>query len=111
MQDIGKVGSIGGKTIAYYMCTTAFAVVLALILASVAKGAGLFAALNTSGLTYTPPEGQSIMTTISRESRGLRFRRFIGFPPKIKMPWFGRRTMTDCSGQPEPLWHDSAPLS
>ena len=64
MQDIGKVGSIGGKTIVYYMCTTAFAVVLALILASVAKGAGLFVELNTSNLQYTPPEGQSIMTVI-----------------------------------------------
>ena len=64
MQDIGKVGSIGGKTIVYYMCTTAFAVVLALILASVAKGAGLFVELNTSDLSYTPPEGQSIMTVI-----------------------------------------------
>lgn len=30
MQDIGRVGSVGGKTIVYYMCTTAFAVVLAL---------------------------------------------------------------------------------
>ena len=64
MQDIGKVGSIGGKTIVYYMCTTAFAVVLALILASIAKGAGLFVELNTSNLQYTPPEGQSIMTVI-----------------------------------------------
>ncbi|MGI5962351.1 MAG: dicarboxylate/amino acid:cation symporter [Lawsonibacter sp.] len=64
MQDIGRVGSVGGKTIVYYMCTTAFAVVLALILASVAKSAGLFVELNTSGLTYTPPEGQSIMTVI-----------------------------------------------
>ena len=64
MQDIGKVGSIGGKTIVYYMCTTAFAVVLALILASLAKGAGLFVELNTSDLSYTPPEGQSIMTVI-----------------------------------------------
>ncbi|OUQ76871.1 dicarboxylate/amino acid:cation symporter [Flavonifractor sp. An100] len=64
MQDIGKVGSIGGKTIVYYICTTAFAVILALILASLAKGAGLFVELNTSDLSYTPPEGQSIMTVI-----------------------------------------------
>ena len=64
MQDIGKVGSIGGKTIVYYICTTAFAVILALILASVAKGAGLFVELNPSDLSYTPPEGQSIMTVI-----------------------------------------------
>ena len=32
MKDISKVGSIGLKTIVYYMCTTAFAVILALIL-------------------------------------------------------------------------------
>ena len=64
MQDVSKVSAVGGKTVVYYMCTTAFAVVLALILASVAKGAGLFAALKTTGLEYTPPEGQSIMTTI-----------------------------------------------
>ena len=64
MQDVGKVGSIGVKTIVYYMCTTAFAVVLALILGSIAKGARLFTALETSGLEYTPPEGQSLMDTI-----------------------------------------------
>ena len=64
MQDISKVGSIGGKTIVYYMCTTAFAVVLALILASASKAAGIFSTLETSNLTYTPPEGQSIMDTI-----------------------------------------------
>ena len=64
MQDISKVSAVGGKTVVYYMCTTAFAVVLALILASVAKAVGLFAALKTTGLEYTPPEGQSIMTTI-----------------------------------------------
>ena len=52
MQDISKVSAVGGKTVVYYMCTTAFAVVLALILASVAKGIGLFAALKTSGLEY-----------------------------------------------------------
>ena len=64
MQDISKVGSVGGKTVVYYMCTTAFAVILALILASLAKGAGLFVEMNTTGLEYTPPEGQSIMTVI-----------------------------------------------
>jgi len=64
MKDIGKVGSVGGKTVAYYMCTTACAVVLALIMASVAKGMKLFSVLSTSGLTYTPPEGKSIMSVI-----------------------------------------------
>ena len=64
MQDISKVGSVGGKTVIYYMCTTAFAVILALILSSVAKGMHLFAPLATTGLEYTPPEGQSLMSTI-----------------------------------------------
>ena len=64
MQDVSKVGSVGGKTVVYYMCTTAFAVVLALILASAAKAIGLFAPLQTSGLEFVPPEGQSLMTTI-----------------------------------------------
>ena len=35
MQDVRKVGSVGGKTVVYYMCTTAFAVLLALILSTV----------------------------------------------------------------------------
>ena len=38
--------------------------VLALILANVATGIGLFHTLDTSDLSYTPPEGQSIMTVI-----------------------------------------------
>ena len=64
MQDIRKVGSVGGKTVIYYMCTTAFAVMLALILASVAKSTGIFSELRTEGLEYTPPEGKSIMSVI-----------------------------------------------
>ena len=64
MKDISKVGAIGGKTVVCYMCTTAFAVVLALILANVATGMGLFHVLDTTDLSYTPPEGQSIMTVI-----------------------------------------------
>ena len=64
MQDISRVGSVGGKTVVYYMCTTAFAVILALVLSSVAKAMHLFTALSTSGLEYTPPEGQSLMDTI-----------------------------------------------
>lgn len=64
MQDISRVGSVGGKTVVYYLCTTAFAVILALILASAAKAMSLFSALETSGLEYTPPEGQGLMDTI-----------------------------------------------
>jgi len=64
MQDIGRVGSVGVKTVVYYMCTTAFAVILALILASAAKSMNLFTALSISNLEYTPPEGQSVMSVI-----------------------------------------------
>ena len=64
MQDISKVGSVGGKTVIYYMCTTAFAVILALILSTVAKSMNLFTALSTANLEYTPPAGQSLMDTI-----------------------------------------------
>lgn len=64
MQDIGKVGSVGVKTVVYYMCTTACAVILALLLASAAKAMHLFTALETTNLEYTPPEGQSLMDTI-----------------------------------------------
>lgn len=63
MQDISMVGSVGTKTVAYYMCTTAFAVLLSLVLASGAKAMHLFTALSTTGLEYTPPEGQSLMDT------------------------------------------------
>jgi len=64
MQDIRKVGSVGGKTVLYYMCTTAFAVMLALFLATLAQHFGLFKMLETTGLTYEPPAGQSLMDTI-----------------------------------------------
>lgn len=64
MRDIRKVGSIGGKTIVYYILTTAFALIISLILATVAKSIGLFQALQTSDLEYTVPEGQSLMDTL-----------------------------------------------
>lgn len=64
MQDVSKVGSVGVKTVVYYMFTTAFAVMLALVLASLAKGMNLFTALSTSDLAFEPPEGQSFMDTI-----------------------------------------------
>ena len=64
MKDIRKVGSVGVKTLVYYMCTTAFAVALALALASAAKGIGVFKVLSTTNLEYTAVEGQSLMDTI-----------------------------------------------
>jgi Na+/H+-dicarboxylate symporter len=52
MRDIRKVGAIGGRTIVYYMCTTAFAVAIGLLFASLTKG--IFPVLSTSDLAYEP---------------------------------------------------------
>jgi len=42
LNDVRKLGRIGGKTIAFYLCTTAIAIVIGLLLANVLKpGAGL----------------------------------------------------------------------
>ena len=54
MRDIRKVGSIGVKTIVYYMCTTALAVVIGLALANAFKGS--FGEISASGLEYSSPE-------------------------------------------------------
>ena len=50
--DIKRVGSIGWKTIVYYLATTAIAIIIGLVFASIAKGAHLFPTLETSGLEY-----------------------------------------------------------
>ena len=39
MKDITKVGKIGWKTVAYFMCTTALACIIGLVIANVFKGA------------------------------------------------------------------------
>jgi len=62
MKDIKKVGSIGAKTVIYYLCTTAFAIVIGLVGGSLFKGA--FPALATSDLSYEAAEGTSFMDTI-----------------------------------------------
>lgn len=63
LKDIKKVGSIGGKTILYYMCTTAFAVTLGLVCANVLQvGKGYI--LDASAVTeYTGAEMPSLMDT------------------------------------------------
>ena len=50
MKDIKKVGSIGAKTVVYYMCTTAFAITFGLIGANMFKGA--FPKIATTDLSY-----------------------------------------------------------
>ncbi len=42
MGDMKKVGSVGWKTVAYFLCTTAIACVIGLVIANVFNGAGLF---------------------------------------------------------------------
>ncbi len=62
MHDIKKVGSIGLKTIIYYMCTTAVAIIIGLIGANIFKGA--FPVLETSDLVYEAAAPTSFMDTI-----------------------------------------------
>ena len=52
MRDIKKVGAIGGRTVVYYMCTTAFAVAIGLLFANLFKG--IFPILSTTDLAYEP---------------------------------------------------------
>ena len=62
MKDIKKVGSIGGKTVIYYMCTTFFAVTLGLLIANLFKKG--FPVLSTSSLEYTAAETPSFIQTL-----------------------------------------------
>ena len=52
MKDIRKIGRIGGTTVLYYLCTTAFAVAIGLLFANLFKG--IFPALSTQELAYEP---------------------------------------------------------
>ncbi|MBR0180002.1 MAG: dicarboxylate/amino acid:cation symporter [Firmicutes bacterium] len=62
MRDIKKVGSIGLKTVIYYLCTTALAITIGLILANVFKG--IFPVLQTTDLAYEAAEPVSFMDTL-----------------------------------------------
>lgn len=62
LKDLKRVGSVGVRTFVYYMCTTALAVVIGLILANVFKGA--FPLLETAGLEYEAKESPSVMSVI-----------------------------------------------
>ena len=62
MKDIRKVGSIGWKTVVYYMMTTACAVVIGLTFANIFKGT--YQTLTTSGLEYEAPAATSFMDTL-----------------------------------------------
>lgn len=62
MRDIRKVGSIGLKTVVYYMMTTAVAITIGLIVANLMKG--LFPALSTTDLVYEAKEPAPFMDVI-----------------------------------------------
>ncbi|MGN0136740.1 cation:dicarboxylate symporter family transporter [Anaerotignum sp.] len=62
MKDMRKVGSIGVKTLCYYMCTTAVAVLIGLVMANLCKG--FFHELTTSGLEYEAAAAPSFIETI-----------------------------------------------
>lgn len=62
MKDIRKVGSIGGKTVLYYMTTTAFAIAIGLIIANCFKG--FFQILETTNLSYEVASQTNFMDTL-----------------------------------------------
>ena len=62
MSDIKKVGSIGIKTIVYYLCTTALAILIGLGGGNLFKQ--FFPVLETSGLSYEAPAGTPFMDTL-----------------------------------------------
>ncbi len=62
MRDIRKVGSVGVKTIVYYFCTTAIAIIIGLLFANIFKG--VFPVLQTSGLEYTAQAPVKFMDTL-----------------------------------------------
>lgn len=62
MSDIRKVGSIGIKTIVYYLCTTAVAILIGLVGGNLFKG--FFPILDTSDLVFEASETTSFMDTI-----------------------------------------------
>lgn len=63
LSDVKKVGSIGGKTILFYLITTAFAVCIGLIFANV-MNVGANYSLPTSDLSYEAKEAPSFIDTI-----------------------------------------------
>lgn len=62
MRDIRKVGKIGAKTVVFYMCTTAVAVVIGLALGNATKG--MFATISTTGLEYSASTAPSFIDTL-----------------------------------------------
>ena len=65
MGDMKKVGSVGWKTVAYFLCTTAIACVIGLVIANIFNGANLFPVLqNAEGAEWTGKTSQNFMDTL-----------------------------------------------
>ena len=63
LQDVRKVGSLGVRTVVYYLCTTAFAVTLGLLFANLLNvGAGYV--LPSESLVYEAKEAPSFIDTL-----------------------------------------------
>ena len=62
MKDIRKVGSVGLKTVIYYLITTAFAISIGLAVANMMKG--IFPVLKTAGLVYEGPDSSNFMDVL-----------------------------------------------
>ena len=65
MGDMKKVGSVGWKTVAFFLCTTAIACVIGLIVANIFKGAGLFPTLTLEeGAVWEGATSSNFMDTL-----------------------------------------------
>lgn len=64
MKDIRKVGSVGVKTVLYYLCTTACAVTLGLVIANLLHVGGGYMIASTADLAYEAQSAPSFMDTL-----------------------------------------------
>ena len=65
MGDMKKVGSIGWKTVAFFLCTTAIACVIGLVLGNVFNGLGLFPVLELQdGAVWDKATSANFMDTL-----------------------------------------------
>ena len=65
LKDLKRVGSVGVKTFLYYMCTTALAVVIGLVVVNLFKGYfPALASADLGALEYTAKESPSVMQVI-----------------------------------------------
>jgi len=65
MGDMKKIGSVGWKTIAYFLCTTAIACIIGLVFANIFNGAGLFPTLQLAeGAEWTGNTSANFMDTL-----------------------------------------------